>query len=80
MLGAVLLLYFLRRIELSCVIFFSNSNFSQKMVFYWILQPYFLLCALFVVTVYTEEVSVSNKNLKYCYSNIMLGSISSVDQ
>lgn len=50
------------------------------MVFYWILQPYFLLCALFVVTVYTEEVSVSNKNLKYCYSNIMLGSISSADQ
>ncbi|KAL6420569.1 hypothetical protein ACFW04_013225 [Cataglyphis niger] len=27
------------------------------MVFYWILQLYFLLCALFVVTVYTEEVS-----------------------
>ncbi|XP_070160037.1 uncharacterized protein [Polyergus mexicanus] len=26
------------------------------MVFYWILQPYFLLCAIFVVTVYTEEV------------------------
>lgn len=33
------------------------------MAFYWITQSYILLCALFVVTVYPEEVSVSNKNL-----------------